>query len=293
MKTISIIVNIDRDTDLRHTKTLIDCVQKRGGKVKICNDISVILGRTNLGCDYQEIFDDTDAIICLGGDGTFLKAARTANKNEIPVLGINLGNLGFLTEVDKKKIDEAVECLFSGQYSIEKRMMLEAAIIRDGKIIGRDIALNDIVISKGALSRIIHIKTYINDSFVDIFPGDGLIVSSPTGSTAYSLSAGGPIVEPDLNVIIVTPICPHILYSRSFITDGDRTVKAIVDEKYKYSAMVTADGQEGHEIKGGDVIEVKKSQHHVNLIRMNPKNFFSILRKKIYYRGEDLRKNEV
>jgi NAD+ kinase len=176
---------------------------------------------------------------------------------------------------------------------VEERMMLETSIIRDNKVIGRDTALNDIVISRGALSRILHVKTYINDVFVDMFPGDGLIVSSPTGSTAYSLSAGGPIVEPDIDLIIVSPICPHILYSRSFITAGDRKVKAVIDEAYSHKAMVTVDGQKGHEIRGGDIIEVKKSIHTIKLIRINPKNFYNILRSKIYFRGESLKNDEV
>jgi NAD+ kinase len=290
MKTISIITNKDKDFGYNHTRILIESVLKRGGKVKICNEAAAKMKIQGIGCSLQEVVEDTDAIISLGGDGTFLKVARSVYKNEVPILGINLGSLGFLTEVDKNKIDSAVECLFTEKYAIEKRMMLEAVIFRNGDIIGRDLALNDIVISRGALSRILHVKTYINNSYVDTFPGDGLIVSSPTGSTAYSLSAGGPIAEPDLDIIIVTPICPHILYSRSFITSGDRPVKAVVDENYEHYAMVTIDGQEGYEVRGGDIIKVKKAKHNINLIRINPRDFFNIVRAKIYYRGEELKK---
>jgi NAD+ kinase len=290
MKTISIITNKDKDFKYIHTKTLVESVLKRGGKVKICNEAASKMGIQGIGCSSQEVAEDTDAIISLGGDGTFLKVARSVYKSGVPILGINLGSLGFLTEVDRNKIEGAVDCLFAGEYSIEKRMMLEAFITRNGNVVARDLALNDIVISRGALSRILHVKTYINNSFVDSFPGDGLIVSSPTGSTAYSLSAGGPIVEPDLDIIIVTPICPHILYSRSFITSGDRLVKVVVDEIYEHNAMVTIDGQEGYEIRGGDIVQVKKAKHNINLIRINPRDFFNILRTKIYYRGEELKK---
>ncbi|HPD01147.1 MAG TPA: NAD(+)/NADH kinase, partial [Acetivibrio sp.] len=139
------------------------------------------------------------------------------------------------------------------------------------------------------ISRIIHLKTYINDSFMDLYPGDGLIISTPTGSTAYSLSAGGPLVEPDVDLIIATPICPHLLYSRSFITTGDRVVKVVVDESYEYEAMVTVDGQKGYEVKGGDLIVTKKSQQRFPMIRLNNKrNFFDVLRGKIYDRGESM-----
>lgn len=293
MKTIGIITNDSKDYDYNYTRILIDSILKRGGKVKVCNEAAVSMKIEGIGCNRQDILEGTDAIISLGGDGTFLKVARTTYEKELPILGINLGTLGFLTEVDKDKIEEAVECLFTGKYTIEKRMMLEAEITRNGEVIGSDLALNDIVISRGALSRILHLKTYINDAFVDNFPGDGLIISTPTGSTAYSLSAGGPIVEPDLDIIIVTPICPHILYTRSFITNGDRKVKAITDESYEHTAMVTIDGQEGYEIRGGDVVEVSKAKHYIRLIRINPRDFFNILRSKIYYRGEDLKKNEV
>jgi len=168
--------------------------------------------------------------------------------------------------------------------------MLETTIIRENKAIAKDIVLNDVVVSRGAISRIIHLKTYINDSFMDLYPGDGLIISTPTGSTAYSLSAGGPLVEPDVDLIIATPICPHLLYSRSFITTGDRVVKVVVDENYQYEAMVTVDGQVGYEVIGGDVIVTKKSQQRFPMIRLNNRsNFFDVLRGKIYDRGESMK----
>jgi NAD+ kinase len=288
-----IIVNKEKDIKLEFTNQLLNSMSKRGIETSV---MSKILEKTS--GDKSEIADEhllgnCNILICLGGDGTFLKVARIAYKLNIPILGINLGSLGFLTEIDRNEIDSAVEKLVKGEYKIEDRMMLEASIIRQGQLIGQDSALNDIVISRGALSRILHVKTYINDIFVDTFPGDGLIISSPTGSTAYSLSAGGPIVEPDIDLILVTPICPHILYSRSFITAGSRMVKAFIDEDYCHEAMVTVDGQKGYEIRGGDIVEIKKSSHTVKLVRIESKNFFNILRSKIYYRGEDLRKDEV
>ncbi|RCX16809.1 NAD+ kinase [Anaerobacterium chartisolvens] len=293
MKTIGVITNRDKDHDLKYTRMLIDCILEKSELVRVASDAGKELGLEASENDDDVIFNQSDIIICLGGDGTFLKVARRAYLKGIPILGINLGSLGFLTEVEKCEIHNAADLIMDGKYDIEDRMMLEATIWDGDKMIARDFALNDIVISRGALSRILHLRTYINDDFVDSFPGDGLIVSSPTGSTAYSLSVGGPIVEPDIDLIIVSPICPHILYSRSFITAGSRVVKVVVEENYGHDAMVTVDGQMGYEIRGGFRIEVRKAEHSVKLAKITSRNFFNILRTKIYDRGESLRKNEV
>lgn len=286
MRRIGIITNRDKDKDLKYTRILVNSIIKRGGEVKISSDIAKDICVPDAGMSENEVLDSSEMLICLGGDGTFLKVARKAYEKKLPILGINLGNLGFLTEVEKSDIDNAVECVINNKYEIENRMMLEASVMSGGKVVARDVALNDIVISRGAISRILHLKMYINDIFADSFPGDGLIVSSPTGSTAYSLSAGGPIVEPDINLIIMTPICPHILYSRSFITTGSRIVRVDVDENYHDTAMVTVDGQKGYEVRSGDSIEIKKASQSVELVRINPRNFFHVLRSKIYTRGE-------
>jgi NAD+ kinase len=292
MKTIGIITNIDRDPDFQYTIQLADSVKRHGGIVRTDAELHA---RAGIGEPMSEddIFDDCDLVVCLGGDGTFLKVAKRVYSKGLPILGINLGNLGFLTEVDRNDIDLAIEQLFNNNYTIEERMMLEAVICRKGEAPIHDIGLNDAVITRGAISRIVHVKTYVNDVFVDSFPGDGLIISSPTGSTAYSLSAGGPIVEPDTNLLLITPICPHILYSRSFVTKADSVVRAVIDEDFKHNAIVALDGQEGHDIRGGDIVEVKRSPYTTKLVKMNSRNFFNILRAKIYYRGESLKKDEI
>lgn len=286
MKTIGVITNTDKDCDLEITKMLQASIERSGGKVLFASEISQAMGNEYQAAEDESLLDGSDIVICLGGDGTFLNAARKIYKKGIPILGINLGRLGFLTEVDVKGIDQAVENIINGDYVVEQRMMLEAVVTRDGEMVSTGTALNDVIISRGAISRILHAKTYINDVYVDTFPGDGLIIASPTGSTAYSLSAGGPIVEPDIDLIIVTPICPHILYSRSFITTGDRAVKVVIDENSQHIATVSIDGQKAVEVRGGDVIEVRRSTSYVKMVRMNPRNFFDILRSKIYYRGE-------
>lgn len=293
MITIGVITNRQKDLYLKYTRILIEHIRDKSAKLCISADFAKELGENSTIPDEEGVINNSDVVICLGGDGTFLKVARMAFTTGVPILGINLGSLGFLTEIEKNDIENAVTRIVQGEYEIEERMMLEAVISNEGKVIANDIALNDIVVSRGALSRILHVKTYINNAFVDSFPGDGLIVSSPTGSTAYSLSCGGPIVEPDLDLMIVTPICPHILYSRSFITTGDRVVKAVIDESYGHEAMVTFDGQTGYAIHGGNCIEIKKAKSTVKLVKIGDRNFFNVLRTKIYDRGECLRQNEI
>lgn len=293
MKKIGLIVNRDKDPKLEYTALLVQCIHELGGVAYLPETVVQRIGLGTPCASEEEVLSCSDGVVCLGGDGTFLKAARKVYNSGLPILGINLGNLGFLTEVDKNAIPHAIGHLLRGEYEVEERLMLDAEIWKKGVKAASEVALNDVVISRGSISRILHVRVHINDVFADMFPGDGLIVASPTGSTAYSLSAGGPIVEPDADLMIVTPICPHILYSRSFITSGNRTVKAIVDEDYQYGAMVTIDGQQGYEIGGGDFVTVRKSPHCVKLVRINPKNFFNVLRAKIYYRGESLRSDEV
>ncbi len=236
--------------------------------------------------DMGHFLQESDFIISLGGDGTFLKAARYSYEKNIPVLGINLGNVGFLTEVEKEDIGSAIDNFLSGRYSIEERMMLEARIFRGEELIYSDCALNEVVISRSALSHILHVKTYIDGEYVGTFPGDGLIISSPTGSTGYSMSAGGPIVEPDADLMIITPVCPHILYSRSIVVSCAKTIKALIDEDYRHGAMIVADGQKGYEIRGGDYIQVTRSDKKIQFVRLQSHNFFNIFRRKIYYGNE-------
>lgn len=295
MKVFGIITNKEKDKDLKYTRILIDKVLQKGGAIKLDCSTAEGIGMSCIqpGLSLNEVFEGADVIICLGGDGTFLSTARVAYYTNKPMLGINLGSLGFLTEVDKNDIEIAIDRIMKDEYEVEERMMLDVTISGSNGTMVKDVALNDVVVSKGALSRILHLKTYINNGFVDSFPGDGLIISSPTGSTAYSLSAGGPIVEPDVELMIVTPICPHILYSRSFIATGDRVVKVAVDEGYGHEAMVTVDGQKGYVVKAGDCIEIKKAKNRVKMLRVNQRNFFNVLRTKIYDRGEKLRKDEI
>lgn len=286
MKKIGVITNREKDTGLKYTKQLIESIEKHGGQA-ILPTSGDSFEMDDIDKEVNEICNICDMIICLGGDGTFLRTARTAYLYGLPMLGINLGSLGFLTDVEKEEIDKSVENILNNKYSIEERIMLSSKLYKDGKLTAHDVAINDVVISRAGIPRIIHLSTYIDDNLVEMFPGDGIVVATPTGSTAYSLSAGGPIVEPTSGLIIITPICPHILSSRALIASDERKIKICVSQGFEHKAIVTVDGQKNLEITGGDYLEIEKTNSTVKILRVNSKNFFTVLRSKIYERKEE------
>ena len=228
---------------------------------------------------------DTDLLISMGGDGTFLNIARQTAEINIPIMGVNTGSLGFLSAIDIKEIDSAMDMILKKEYSIDERMMVRAEIIRKDKKTEFFHALNDIVIARGLLSRIVNLKVFIDGAYVDNFPGDGVIVSTPTGSTGYSLSAGGPVVDHGLDLMVITPICPHIMHAKSFISGPDSKIQIDVIGKGDFSCILTADGQLGHELSGGDTINITKSELSVKVIKFTGTALFNTLRNKIYYRS--------
>ncbi len=221
-----------------------------------------------------------DVIVVLGGDGTFLNVARFVDKSPVPLLGINLGKLGFLTEATFDEIEQSVEKLLYGFYRLENRPVLSAKYRRrDGhSFIYR--CVNDVVIKKEVLSRIIEIELMANGEFLSNYRGDGVIVSTPTGSTAYSLSAGGPIVFPTLNAIIITPICPHKLTMRPLILSGQSLLHVFLKEEAE-SVMAVFDGQEGVEMRMGDRLEISRSPYDLLILRDPERSYFKILREKL------------
>jgi len=221
-----------------------------------------------------------DAVMVLGGDGTMLSVARLVAGNDIPIMGINLGSLGFITEVSREEIKEAVDKMIGGECSVEERLMLDVSIYREGRRTGEYSVLNDIVINKGALARIIDLEMFIEHKYVTTYKADGLIVATPTGSTAYSLSAGGPIVYPTLGVMLITPICPHALANRPIVI-GKRSLVEIVLLSESEDVYLTLDGQVGVSLRRGDRIEIQKSEHTAKLLIPCDKDYFNILRTKL------------
>ena len=232
------------------------------------------------GYSRSEMPSLVDMIIVLGGDGTMLNVARLVCERGVPILGVNLGGLGFITEVQKEEVCNAMDKTLSGEYAVEERLMLTAHIHRHGEKIAEYTVLNDVVINKGALARIIDLETYINKAYVTLFKADGLIVSTPTGSTAYSLSAGGPVLYPTLDCIILTPICPHTLTNRPTVLPDDVLIEIIL-KSVSEDVFLTLDGQVGFSLRKDDVVEIKRSPFKTRLIIPFERDYFQILRTKL------------
>lgn len=281
---------MEKDNNLELTKNIAEWLINNKIDVFLNYVIASKLGKAELGFKSDEIYTNADAIIVLGGDGTLLSIARQSAPYDIPLFGINLGHLGFLTEVEATDMYPALEELINGEYEIEKRMMLAATVEKDGIELEKSIALNDVVITKGPFSRIISLGIYVNNNFVDLYSADGVVISSPTGSTAYSLSAGGPIASPDLKVLIITPICPHILHSRSIVISNKDIVKIEVCLN-NTEVMLTLDGQQGYKVKSGDIVVIRQSQYCTNLIKLKNRSFYQVLRQKMSERWSFNRQN--
>jgi len=282
---IGIITNVEKDNDFEVTRLVSKKLLSYGHELLLPENtlaLSDIKGRRN---NEDDLVSSCDAVISLGGDGTFLRVAKKASKHKKPILGINIGHLGFLTEADKQDIDMVSKLLSERNLIIKERMLLEARILNDSTNTEPNVALNDVVITRGAISRMINLKIMLDGQKIDEFPADGLIVSTPMGSTAYSLSAGGPIVEPDMNLILATPICPHTLHARALIISDERVVTLAVNDKNQNECILTLDGQKTFKLKGSDLIEIKKSQFSLKYIKLPEKNFFDTVRKKLYLRN--------
>jgi len=233
--------------------------------------------------EKEENLKGTDLLVVVGGDGSLLITARRVAKFKIPIIGINLGRLGFLTEINKDDAIKELETILSKPLCISKRMMLRVSLFREGiKILEADV-LNDVVINKAILARIVDVSVYVGDRYITTYNGDGIIVSTPNGSTAYALSAGGPIVYPMMEVFVLVPICPHTLTDRPIIlpTLEPITIKIVSKEK---DAWLTLDGQEGTQIFYGDEIVVKQSPYYAHIVRTPYKNYFDILREKLNWK---------
>lgn len=227
--------------------------------------------------DWRE---QLELIIVVGGDGTILRVARDMACWDVPILGINLGQKGFLAEIEVEQMERFLQYIANGQYDYQERMMIEASLKRKDQELGKYLALNDIVVSRGPFSRIIKLETYVNEDFMESYSGDGVIVATPTGSTGYSLSAGGPIVNPTMNLFIVTPICPHSLYNRSVIVNGSDIIKMRVDSR-QVQVVLTVDGQVRFALEDEDQIIITSSGQSVKLVCFDDYSFYRMLHQKL------------
>ena len=246
----------------------------------ILDTTSAILLGGQGGYQKTQLANKADVLLVLGGDGTMLTAARLAGERSIPILGVNMGGLGFLTEVRLEYLYPSLERVFANDFVLDERLMLQTHVQRHGETVARGVVLNDVVISKGTLARMIELKIAIQGRFVTNLRGDGLIVSSPTGSTAYSLSAGGPIINPAVHSLILTPICPHTLTHRPLIVPDNVEIDVTLTSKDD-GAMATLDGQVGVAMTRGDTVEIKVSEHRTRLIRFPESGYYEVLREKL------------
>ncbi len=278
MKKIGIICKPGRPEPPDILRDLLPWLRQLGHETFVDSETAAVLNMK--GFSRHEIASSVDVVFVLGGDGTMLSVSRLVAQEGIPILGINLGGMGFITEINKNEIREAVGRVVSNRFSVEERLMLTAAVRRGGGKVSAYTVLNDVVINKGALARIIDMETFINGTYVTTFKADGLIISTPTGSTAYSLAAGGPIIYPTLDSIVLTPICSHTLTNRPLVLPHDVEIKVSL-KTLSEDVYLTLDGQVGFSLRMDDVLEISRSDFKTRLIVPEERDYFKILRTKL------------
>ncbi len=281
MEAFYIVYNPDKDDDAQVLARLRDYIQEKNcvSGYMDCYSFSA-LGKD----EVVRVLSGYDCILVLGGDGTLLNAASTVSHVDVPLFGINLGTVGFLTEGEVTNLAAIMERLLSDDFSIQERMMVRGSVRSGNNAVLRKRALNDIVISRAGFSRLIGLDVYVNGSFLNAYEGDGIIISTPTGSTGYNLSAGGPIVDPMAQLMIITPVCPHSLTSKSIVLPSDAEVSIAIAKKRKTQeteAIVSFDGGNDLELSAGDILDICVSKRTTKLIKASDVNFYEILRNKL------------
>lgn len=279
-----IITNSIKDKELLVTKKIANYLKEHGRQCMIQEEGHAGNGKDIPYTDTRQIPDDVEGIIVLGGDGTLLQAARAVVERELPLFGINLGTLGYLAQIDQHLIYPAMDQLMNDEFEIERRMMLCGSVYHEGELLERDLALNDIVISRESSLRVVKFQNYVNDEFLNSYNADGIIISTPTGSTGYSLSVGGPIISPGASMILMTPLAPHTLNTRSIVfSDYDKITVEIGPGKDAAleRGIASFDGDTIVPMVTGDRIVIEKSDRDTRFIKINNVSFLETLRKKM------------
>ena len=264
---------------------LIPWLRKQNYHIFLDTGTAAIINETS-SYEKREISQQADLLIVLGGDGTLLSVARAAHPHNIPILAVNLGSLGFLAEISIDELYPTLENILAGKFEIENRMLLNACIWRNGEKVEDHNVLNDVVINKGAVARVISLQVLVNGQYMTSYRADGLIIATPTGSTAYSLSAGGPIIHPSMHTLVLSPICPFTLTNRSILIPDQSIIQVKLAAEYD-DVRVTLDGQEGYDMRAGDILEIKKTKTSFQLIRGPNKNYYQILRDKLHWGSQN------
>ena len=283
MKKVILTPNPYRDRNFQTVRTAMSVLHSSGIEVRLCLPFEV-----DRSCDLpkdlrfsklERELPNTECVICFGGDGTILHMAKAATRNNIPILGVNIGTMGFMAELESSEMEQLAR-LANDDFVIDHRMMLDVSVTREGETIYQDMCLNDAVITKGAIARIIHLGVQFDGIQAMEFGGDGLIVATPTGSTAYSLSAGGPIVEPEAHSILITPICAHDMMSRCMVASDRRAVTVELTQNARRNAFLSVDGGKALRLSMGDVTTIRKSEKQTKLIRLKERSFYDVVNLK-------------
>jgi NAD+ kinase len=283
MKKVVMTPNPYRDRNFKFAQQAERILRQSGIETKICLafdvDRSFELPSDIRLYDLEQELKDADLLICFGGDGTILHSSKAATRAGVPVLGVNIGTMGFMAELESSEMKE-LSRLAEGRYTVEERMMLHVTAEREGQILLEEDALNDAVITKGAVARTIQLAVSCDGAEVMAFGGDGVIVSTPTGSTAYSMSAGGPIVEPTTQTIILTPICAHDMQTKTIVTSPERKITVEVGRIGRKNAFLSVDGGRALRLNTGDVVRISRSKFTTRLVHLTERNFFDIVKTK-------------
>lgn len=274
MKKVVLIPNTTKDKDFLVTKKVIKSLEKYV-EVFVERELSGDLPEKYIS---DNAYSDTDCAIVIGGDGTILKAASKCAKADIPILGINLGRIGFMTEVEKDEVEDAVKALISGDFITEERMMLKVSFSKSGREYH---ALNDAVISKTDNSKLINMDLYSADDLINRYIADGLIISTPTGSTGYNLSAGGPVINPLMELFVATPMCPHMLTARPAVMPASDMLRVVIDGNNENYALVTLDGEIVGKIEDSDEVIITKSEYKTKIIKIKKQSFYNVFTGKL------------
>ncbi|MGH9842277.1 MAG: NAD(+)/NADH kinase [Blastocatellia bacterium] len=280
LKTIGVVVGPEKPAALAVVRDLLAWCEARQITLRAFGEAAKFAGCAPLADESGELAADIDLIVVLGGDGTMLGASRLVGTRQVPVLGVNFGWLGYLTEFTLEELYPALDDLRDGKFSVEQRMQLDVALRRGSATVVSHRALNEAVINKAAPARMIEYECLINGMFVNQFRADGMIVATPTGSTAYSLSAGGPVVHPSMSAILLTPICPHTLSNRPVVVPGESVIE-IVFKRASDGLMLTVDGQSVEPLEPDDRIMLRRSQTTFDIVRPTNRNYFEVLRTKL------------
>ena len=283
MKNVILTPNPYRDRNFQTMRSAMQVLKDAGIQPKLCLPFEVDrnyeLPKDLRFSRLDRELPNAELVICFGGDGTILHMAKAATRRGVPLLGVNIGTMGFMAELESTEL-EKLKLLADGKYEIDSRMMLDVTVTREREIIFHDICLNDAVITKGAVARIVHLAVKCDGVQAMECGGDGVIISTPTGSTAYSLSAGGPIVEPEAESIIITPICSHDVASRCIVASGKRVITIGMTNSSRRNAYLSVDGGKTLRLNMGDVVTVKKSKLETRLVRLNDRSFYDVVNLK-------------